>query len=63
MLRARPSRIRMRLQTIRPTSNDVVIVNTCIPMYKNTTVSVEAGKDKKMNITIQSTTWTKTKLV
>ena len=50
-MRARPNRIKIRLQTISPTSNDVVIVNTCIPIYKNTTVSVEAAKDKEMNIT------------
>ncbi len=44
ILRALPKRIRIRLHTIRPTSNDVVIVNTCIPIYKNTTTSVRGDK-------------------
>jgi hypothetical protein len=42
ILAARPIRIKMRLHMIRLKLNDVEIVNTCIPMYRNTTVS--AGK-------------------
>ena len=41
MLAARPIRIKIRLQMIRLKLKDVVIVNTCIPMYRNTTVSVQ----------------------
>ena len=41
ILAARPIRIKIRLQMIRLKLKDVVMVNTCIPMYRNTTVSVE----------------------
>ena len=39
ILAARPIKIRIRLHMIRLKLNDVEIVNTCIPMYRNTTVS------------------------
>jgi hypothetical protein len=39
MLAARPIRIKMRLHMIKLKLNDVEMVNTCIPMYRNTTVS------------------------
>ena len=41
MLAALPIRMRIRLQMIRLKLNDVVMVNTCIPMYRNTTVSAD----------------------
>lgn len=41
MLAARPIRIKIRLHMMRLKLNDVEMVNTCIPMYRNTTVSAE----------------------
>ena len=41
MLAARPIRIKIRLHMMRLKLNDVEMVKTCIPMYRNTTVSAE----------------------
>jgi len=46
MLAARPSRIRIRLQMMSSTLKDVLMVNTCMPMYRNTTVSAREGGER-----------------
>lgn len=39
MLAALPMRMRTRLQMMSSTLKDVRMANTCMPMYRNTTVS------------------------
>ena len=49
MLAALPTRMRIRLQMISSTLKEVRMANTCIPMYRNTTVSARKSHCEQFN--------------